>query len=39
MKRTLFTKLLCGYLVFGIIAFCILSTFTQKNMSSHMEAE
>lgn len=38
MKRTLFIKLLCGYLIFGAAAFCILSTFTQKLTAAHLQS-
>lgn len=37
MKRTLFVKLMSGYLLYGIVAFLILSTFTQRVTVEHLE--
>lgn len=37
MKRTLYLKLITGFLLFGIIGFCIIATFTSHYTSEYME--
>ncbi|MCM1258894.1 MAG: HAMP domain-containing histidine kinase [Roseburia sp.] len=36
MKKTLFPKLFCGYLIFGIAGFIIVSTFTSNITTSYL---
>lgn len=37
MKRTLYPKLLAGYLLFGLLGFIIIATFTYHLTFQHLE--
>ena len=37
MKRTLYPKLLAGYLLFGLLGFLIIATFTYHITFNHLE--
>lgn len=37
MKRTLYLKLITGFVLFGILGFCIIATFTSHETSEYME--
>ena len=37
MKRTLYLKLLGGYLLFGLLGFLIIATFTYRLTFQHLE--
>ena len=39
MKRTLYLKLLLSYFIYGIVAFIIICTFTQRLTSRYMEKQ
>ena len=37
MKHTIYTKLLISYLIYGVIAFLIICTFTQHLTTDYIE--
>lgn len=39
MKHTIYTKLLISYLIYGVVAFLIICTFTQRLITNHMEKQ
>lgn len=39
MKHTIYTKLLISYLIYGVVAFLIICTFTQRLITNHIEKQ